>query len=72
MISKNERLSRYIETIRIKAAEATQKYEELKLMFTELFDDTLWLYQWIYTNAFFKMKDTPKITEIQKRWELSI
>ena len=69
MISKNEALSRYIEKLKIEAAEAVQKYEELKLMFAELFEDTYWLYQWIYANDFFKMKNTPKIKQISTKWE---
>ena len=69
-ISQYEKLTRSLEQKRIEAAEAIQKYEELKLMFTELFEDTMYLYQWIYANDFFKLRDTPKLIEINKRWEL--
>ena len=59
-----------LEKVRVEKAEAIQKYEELKLMFVELFEDTAWLYKWIYINDFFKMKDTPKIIQIKDKWEL--
>lgn len=70
-MSQKESLSRYIEKLRVEKAEAIQKYEELKLMFAELYEDTFWLYQWVHANDFFKMKNTPKMDAIKNKWEFN-
>lgn len=65
-----EKLSIYIEKLKIERAEAIQKYEELKRLFGELYEDAWWYQDWIRCNAINKIVVyRPKFDEINKKWE---
>ncbi|MFW9875900.1 MAG: hypothetical protein ACFFG0_22590 [Candidatus Thorarchaeota archaeon] len=73
MTIDNETLSRNIEKVRIEAAEAKQKYEELHQMFSDLYQDAFWLQNWIQEEAMNKLGlysiKRKKFDEIIKKWE---
>lgn len=71
-----EKLSRYIEQLKCEKAEAIQKYEELKRLFGELYQDAFWLHDFIQTQApnklgMYSLKRT-KFDKINKTWEFKI
>ena len=70
MVYDMEKLSRYIEQLKIEKAEAIQKYEELKRMSSELYEDAWWLHDWIQTYAINKIyTHQEKFDAINIRWE---
>ena len=73
MVIDTEKLTRYIEKLKIERAEAIQKFEELKRLFGELYQDTFWLYDFIQTQApnklgLYSLK-REKFDNINKTWE---
>ena len=65
-----EKLSRYIEVLKIREAEAIQKYDELKRLFTELYEDAWWYQDWIRCNAINKIVVYKrKFNELNEKWE---
>ena len=73
MVIDTEKLTRYIEKLKIERAEAIQKFEELKRLFGELYQDTFWLYDFIQTQATNKLGlyslKREKFDNINKTWE---
>jgi len=73
MVIDTEKLSRYIEKLKIERAEAIQKFEELKRLFGDLYQDAFWLYDFIQTQApnklgMYSLK-RERFDKINKTWE---
>lgn len=65
-----EKLSRYIEVLKIREAEAIQKCEELKRLFAELYETAWWYQDWIRCNAINKIVIyRNKFDDLNRKWE---